>query len=367
MNINKHCFSSSLLPLVIFFLFTNLISDALYTNNLALAKNLYDNFSYSLEGTGELSEIIVKNLSYKIHIYGKMFNNTYKDNPPYSLVKFKDGKGELQDSNMESITFGALTDDNSKSAAFILSAFNGGNGAEIHLCVVTQEGTSYHINQVLMEYPDIQPGVIKIKNKIVMLNILYRGPNDPACCPTKKGVLEFKLENDKIVETKTIGDNYSESFSPKKELIQKKEVPQKITEATAKPPTQQFKVGLINLDSIIQSSKKSAPGLIKLQQYKGTPAFDSKRKELLQPAIDTLRATIERYAKNNNYSIILDQSRVNTFLSTGVMSTSDLPYYDPKQVDDFLKMANGKNGKDYVSKLSVKPLDQVIIHFYDLE
>ncbi len=83
----------------------------------------------------------------------------------------------------------------------ILSYFDGGNHASNELCVITDKGKELHFNQALFQYPTtVSVKSIRIKNNKIILNILFSGQHDGACCPTEKETLQFAIKNDKIIE-----------------------------------------------------------------------------------------------------------------------------------------------------------------------
>lgn len=179
-------------PLIIFIIF--IFSNIIYARD----SFVIDNTSYDIPGKGELTENIVKNLSYKIHLYGSMIEGTYKDNPPLSLTEFKNGFYEPQDGKIRNIAFGKIDNNEQNSAAVYFFIFDGGNNVEHYLAIITPQGDKYHITQAVLDYAKMNVKKVQIKNGKILLNILSHGPNDPGCCPSVKETISFKIEKDRL-------------------------------------------------------------------------------------------------------------------------------------------------------------------------
>jgi len=159
------------------------------------------NITYYLPGGEELTEHIVNNLSYKIHLYGGIIENNYKESPPLTLSLFKNGIFAPQGGEIHNITFGKLESDSLKSAVVYFTIFDGVNNAEHYLAIITPQGNKYHITQAIMDYAKMDVEGIQIKNGKIYLSILSHGPNDPRCCPSLNETLCLKITKGKIVKT----------------------------------------------------------------------------------------------------------------------------------------------------------------------
>lgn len=164
---------------------------------VGFSKYLYNNTSYDIPFSGPFTEGNILDLSFKIHKYGYMSKGDYIDNPPYTFVKFTKGTGSEQDSQMQFLKIEKIRN-HEDVATFLLSSFDGVNHGEIHLCILTKKDGTVHVNQVLIENHGVSIQGLAMKNGTVKAKMLYPGPSDPACCPTKKGSLTFKIIDDKI-------------------------------------------------------------------------------------------------------------------------------------------------------------------------
>mgnify|MGYP001810572141 CR=1 FL=1 len=188
MNCKKSC---KLNVLLVLFLFINF--------NISFARDSWvvDNISYNLPSKGDLTEEIVKNLSYNIHLYGAMFDNSYKENPPFTLTKFDNGTSK-QNGEIKLINFGKLSGLEKKSAVVYFTIFDGGNNSEHYIAVITQDGNKYNIKQAVLDYAKMGVEKIEIKNDKILIHILSHGPNDAGCCPSVKEKVVLKIENEKL-------------------------------------------------------------------------------------------------------------------------------------------------------------------------
>ncbi len=188
----KSSLFTGILFLMIFLLIgTNCFAaDYKYKNVPLISKQIDHIESYN----GQFNDITLKNMVF--HLYEDPNNDD--DIKP---VKLKNGINEKSQVNLESYVFGKLI--NKNDAAVIISQTIG-NGSEYTLAVLSQKNDTILVSQVVLFYPDIIIEKIEIKNERILLNVLYRGPNEPKCCPTQKGTIAFKYENGKIIETKKL-------------------------------------------------------------------------------------------------------------------------------------------------------------------
>jgi hypothetical protein len=172
--------------------------------------NIGETIVYTVGGRDELSEKILKNLHFTIYDYLVDFdsyeNYEQKKLKGVSLQKFTDGmlKGEDGPARITNICFGTMNEDSRVDAVSIILFSTTGNGYNHYLSIIVPEGIVYKIYQTELFYFKIKIESVEIRSNRVFLTILYNGPDDPTCCPTQKGTLGFKLEGNKIVETKKI-------------------------------------------------------------------------------------------------------------------------------------------------------------------
>lgn len=150
-------------------------------------------FSYEVVCPEKLTAGALKNLAYKVHIYGSINSDKRNDDPPFTLEQFKNGKTRDGDAFVAASSFGDLTGNKTNDAAIIVSEFNGGNGNDSSVCVLSASTGKCTIYQAFLAFPPIQIDAVQIKKQHVFVSLRYRGPGEPTCCPTKKGTLEFKL------------------------------------------------------------------------------------------------------------------------------------------------------------------------------
>jgi hypothetical protein len=174
-----------------------------------LNSNIGETIVYTINGNHQLTEDIIKNLSFMVYNYLLDDDPTTAiyENKGVSLQKFTNGrlKGENSMERIYKMCFGDINGDSKTDAVTIIPFYAGGaNSYNHYLSLIIPEGELYKIYQTELLYFPIIIDSAEIKGKRVFLHISYRGPEDPMCCPTQKGTLGFKLEGDKIIETKKI-------------------------------------------------------------------------------------------------------------------------------------------------------------------
>ncbi len=159
--------------------------------------DLYENMSYDVPGSGELTKQAIENLSFKIQLFGSFLEGNFVENPPYTLVKFTNGAYEKQSAEISLIATGTLG--STPAAALLLSEFDGGNGEVRFLCIVTKTGKDYHINQAAVGSSKLRFESLELKGDKLVAHVVYHGPQDPGCCPTQKGSFTVSLKKNKLV------------------------------------------------------------------------------------------------------------------------------------------------------------------------
>jgi len=126
--------------------------------------------------------------------------NTNYYSPTYELsFKLEDGKYENKEDHMTAgltnTVFGDLDGDNIEDAAVVTYISGGGSGVFMELHVVLND-YGIPVCFASTELGDrVQIEDISIENKIVKLNIVTHGSNDPMCCPTEKKYIEYSFKN----------------------------------------------------------------------------------------------------------------------------------------------------------------------------
>jgi hypothetical protein len=344
------CKIKFLYSIFIFTLSIFINQQALCVEKSGFEKFLYNNMSYDMPRAGDFTEKNIKNGTYKIHVYGNISNESFVDDPPYTLVKFTNGKGELQNAMIEHIAVGNLTDQSQHNAAFVLSSFDGFRHDQLHLCVISERENSYHVNQVLIENTDIRITGVKIKDKQIILNILKPGLKDPGCCPTVKDTVTFTLTNDKISEVQA----GSAPRTAKSEPAKSSEIPSGNSSART------YKVGIVSFAETAKKSAKCLPYYLKASQIHRTSGQDLNFKTAFEPATQMIIAALNSYGKSNNFTAIFFIKSYDSFMASNRrLSTDDLAYYDPATVQAFLDLANNI-GKEFITRLKPVSLDTAL-------
>lgn len=160
---------------------------------------LTDNISYEIKIGEKLSKEIIKELSYKIIPSGNYMEPNFNENAPYTLVKFHNGEYEPQGAKIQKIAHKTSKDSSISTFSFYMQVSNGVNSVFSYIVIATPvDSNTLHINQALMDYPNIGLNNIKFKNNKVIIDSLLHKGSDPNCCPTNKVPLTFIINNDKI-------------------------------------------------------------------------------------------------------------------------------------------------------------------------
>ncbi|NDY57296.1 hypothetical protein G3N56_11140 [Desulfovibrio sulfodismutans] len=334
-----------------------------------VGRYFWEQTSYTIDGNEPISKQLINNLSYKIHVYGHFMDGTYIENAPYSFVKFNNGKGEKQDSEIQLISLGKLSDDGKTGGAFLLSAFDGANHGEEHLCVITHDQDAYHVNQVLLSSRGIHLKSIKIANETIILDVMFRGPKDPACCPSQKGSLELQMRNGELVE---IVRDKSGKAAKILDIAHAKSDGSPTNNSTPllnQTPTNKnvpIKVAIVDISHILESSTKFAAMVdIDMVRSRNSRNSGSSRK-MTSKLAEFIGASLGEFSQKYSYTIVIDQERFNSYLAgRSSLSANDFLYYIDIAANPFLSLANGPNGRSYVQELQPVNINNAIVDYID--
>lgn len=135
--------------------------------------------------TKGLSMQLIKNYSY----------NIITNNNRVTLVN-----GESKYTRIVKVAFGDLNNDGLGDAAVILASdiIGSASGGGVELTVVANvNGTPVQVASVSLGEPAVK--AIKIVNRIIIINMLIHGHNDPHCCPTLRKTVRYRLQANKLV------------------------------------------------------------------------------------------------------------------------------------------------------------------------
>lgn len=89
--------------------------------------------------------------------------------------------------------------DGVQDAAVIIYSNYGGSGTFIELAILLdKDNPVYWTGELLGDR--VKVNTISSENKIITLDLVVHGENDPACCPTEPKTLKYKLEGTKLIE-----------------------------------------------------------------------------------------------------------------------------------------------------------------------
>ncbi len=95
--------------------------------------------------------------------------------------------------------FGKL--DGKEVAAVILVTDPGGSGTFYDLALLVKEPEGWINQEVAFLGERVKIHSVAITNDAIMISITTQGPGDAMCCPTKKMVQEFILNDDRLIKT----------------------------------------------------------------------------------------------------------------------------------------------------------------------
>jgi hypothetical protein len=98
----------------------------------------------------------------------------------------------------EHVAFGDLDGDGTKDAVVVLGASGGGSGKFYLLAAVLNRDGKAHASATKLLGDRIIVNNVSIGARLVSVDIVTQGPNDPLCCPTKRETLKFMLQGDEF-------------------------------------------------------------------------------------------------------------------------------------------------------------------------
>jgi hypothetical protein len=99
----------------------------------------------------------------------------------------------------EHVAFGDLDGDAVDDAVVVLVSSGGGSGIFYQLVAVTQRNGMVETPAVKSLGDRIMINQINITNRIVTVDMITHGPDDPSCCPTERQVLKLKVQGSEFV------------------------------------------------------------------------------------------------------------------------------------------------------------------------
>ncbi len=107
---------------------------------------------------------------------------------------------------LELHAIGDLNGDGAQDAAAILVSSSGGSGTFFDLAaVINEKGVPKHVASVRLG-DRVKIKSVTIKSGEIVLEMVKHGPKDPLCCPTQEVSQSYKLQGDKLIETR-IGEH----------------------------------------------------------------------------------------------------------------------------------------------------------------
>ena len=98
------------------------------------------------------------------------------------------------------VTRGDLDGDTFVDAAVVLVSNTGGTGVFHDLCVVlNREGVPVHVATEFLG-DRIRINSLEVDSGEIVLDMIVQGPDEPMCCPTRRQVRRFRLEEGALVE-----------------------------------------------------------------------------------------------------------------------------------------------------------------------
>ena len=151
-------------------------------------------------------------VKYDTLAYDSLRNGTYYFDDVFDTVKLDSGYYDLpRDGEMErdpyyvqfsKCVWGDLDGDGNSDAIVVLQAMEGGTGFFNYLFPVLNRHGRAHPLPGLEIGDRIDILSIKIRNRIVIVDLITQGPNDPRCCPTQEVVWRFRFDGSKLVKLK---------------------------------------------------------------------------------------------------------------------------------------------------------------------
>lgn len=147
---------------------------------------------------GPLSTRALKDGAYRIMIFQqtvKLKNGLYEPVKPSQKALLS---GKYLRVEMGPAALGDLTGDGREEAAVILRSSGGGSGVFYEVAaVVNKEGRPVH--QASAELGDrVKIHHLAIQSGMIVIDLTTHGPDDPACCPTVRKVVRYRLAGNKL-------------------------------------------------------------------------------------------------------------------------------------------------------------------------
>ena len=139
----------------------------------------------------ELTEENIKNATYNI-----IASKRYVKLSSGSFNEIIDGENFIAGIVENKYAFGDLDNDNINDAAVVIYSNYGGSGVFEELAIIQDD--FYWTGTPIGDR--VKVNSISIENKIITLNLLVHGENDPMCCPTVPQTIKYKLIGTKLVE-----------------------------------------------------------------------------------------------------------------------------------------------------------------------
>lgn len=100
----------------------------------------------------------------------------------------------------DSFVSGDLDGDGNNEAIVLLAESSGGSGTVSYLAVVAHRSGQWR-NIALQDIGDrVQVRTLRIADKSIVMDLVTAGPDDAACCPSRKLRNSWRLENDRLVQ-----------------------------------------------------------------------------------------------------------------------------------------------------------------------
>ncbi len=150
-------------------------------------------YSYQTACPQALSPASVRDLAYKVKIYGTFGMPGFNENPPLTLERFIGGKTGGEEASIQAVAFGELATPGRRDAVVAINANTSGNAIEYYITALTRQGGVCTAHQAYLSYPPIQVERLRIRDRRIIVSVRYSGPGEPNCCPKQRGRLEFRL------------------------------------------------------------------------------------------------------------------------------------------------------------------------------
>jgi hypothetical protein len=140
---------------------------------------------------------------------GTLANMTYRlvEGKSVAAVTLVGSKGQTNEEeggeqfwlDNEHVVFGDVDGDGVDDAVVVLVSSGGGSGIFYQLVAVRQRNGIVETPAVKSLGDRITINQINITNRIVTVDMITHGPDDPSCCPTERQVLKLKVQGSEFV------------------------------------------------------------------------------------------------------------------------------------------------------------------------